>query len=77
MLQRKEYAICHVCLQVKKEYGAYSWDKKQQKLGIDAPLKQHDHTKDAERYYLWTKYGAPRNIIDLSSIQAASSFSRG
>ena len=42
-----------------RDYGAYLWDTKAQARGEDKPLKQHDHTKDEERYYLHTMFGAP------------------
>jgi PBSX family phage terminase large subunit len=35
-----------------QEYGSYVWDPKAQIKGEDAPLKQHDHGKDCERYSL-------------------------
>lgn len=40
-----------------RDYGAYLWDTKAQARGEDKPLKQHDHTKDEERYYLHTMFG--------------------
>jgi len=39
-----------------RDYGAYLWDTKAQARGEDKPLKQHDHTKDEERYYLKTMF---------------------
>jgi PBSX family phage terminase large subunit len=77
MLQRKEVMVCHCCVHVKTEFSAYAWDKKKQLLGIDEPLKQNDHCMDPFRYYIWNKYGIDRQIIDLSSIPQAESFSRG
>lgn len=38
------------------EYGAYVWDKRAQERGEDKPLKQNDHGKDEERYFLLTMY---------------------
>ena len=42
-----------------RDYGAYLWDKRAQERGEDKPLKQHDHSKDDERYCLHTLYGGP------------------
>lgn len=41
-----------------RDYGAYLWDSKAQARGEDKPLKQNDHTKDEERYVLFTVFGA-------------------
>lgn len=47
-----------------RDYGAYLWDTKAQKRGEDKPLKQHDHTKDEERYALHTLFGkAPVGMV--------------
>lgn len=40
-----------------RDYGAYLWDTRAQARGEDKPLKQHDHTKDEERYYLHSMFG--------------------
>jgi len=48
------YRICANCSEVRREYGAYMWDAKASDRGEDKPLKVHDHTKDAERYPLYT-----------------------
>lgn len=34
------------------EMTSYAWDPQKQKLGIDAPIKEHDHRIDAERYVI-------------------------
>lgn len=61
MLKNREYMICDCCRNVKTEYLGYVWDQKaQERRGEDKPLKQHDHTKDAERYVLQTLYGKKR-----------------
>lgn len=57
MLKNGDYVICKQCKMTIQDYGAYLWDAKAQKKGEDKPLKQHDHTKDPERYYLYNKYG--------------------
>lgn len=42
------------CVCTVREYSGYSWDPAAQKLGIDRPIKSHDHTCDADRYFLYT-----------------------
>jgi hypothetical protein len=51
-----------------RDYGAYLWDAKAQDRGEDRPLKEHDHTKDEERYFLFTSFGTPR--ADLADARA-------
>ncbi len=69
MLKNREYLIKARCRNTIKEYLGYVWDKKvQEKKGADKPLKQHDHTKDAERYVLQTLFGNRR--VDYHSFTA-------
>jgi len=61
MLRNGEYRILKddsnaQCIQ---DYGAYLWDTRAQARGEDKPLKQHDHTKDEERYFLFSTFGQP------------------
>lgn len=65
MLKNGQYAICKDCKNTITEYGGYVWDERAQLRGLDAPFKEHDHTKDAERYVLYTKYGAGAVDLDL------------
>lgn len=53
-LQNGSYKICKNCTRTIEEYGNYLWDIRAAKKGIEKPLKAHDHTKDAERYALFT-----------------------
>jgi PBSX family phage terminase large subunit len=79
MLKAGEYVIGpdasnDQCVQ---DYSAYLWDKRAQERGEDKPLKQHDHTKDEERYDLLTMYPleeivAPPNR--RSSVRTGSSY---
>lgn len=39
-----------------QEYGAYLWDEKASARGVDKPIKEHDHGKDMERYFLLTEF---------------------
>lgn len=59
MLRSGEYKLLDVPgnKQAIRDYGAYLWDAKAQARGEDKPLKQHDHTKDEERYALHTIFG--------------------
>ena len=55
-----------------KDYGAYLWDANAQARGEDKPLKQNDHTKDEERYYLHTLYrkGASTSAVAAEEVYA-------
>lgn len=44
------------CPNLLKEFGSYMWDAKKTKLGIDEPVKEHDHALDALRYIINTLY---------------------
>jgi PBSX family phage terminase large subunit len=48
------YKVCKNCTRTIEEYGNYLWNKKAAENGKEEPLKRHDHTKDAERYALFT-----------------------
>jgi PBSX family phage terminase large subunit len=58
MLTTGQYKIYEGCKHTITDYGAYLWDAKAAKRGEDKPLKQNDHTKDAERYVLHTLFGS-------------------
>lgn len=45
------------------EYDNYVWDPKAQLIGEDKPLKQCDHGKDMERYFLYTMENNPEIIV--------------
>lgn len=62
MLKSGEYAVCRGCTNTINEYFAYVWDAKAQARGLDAPLKQNDHTKDMERYVLQTLFGTTNRV---------------
>lgn len=53
-LQNGSYKICTDCKTTIEEYGNYLWDIKAARNGIERPLKMNDHTKDAERYALFS-----------------------
>src|SRR5690606_18861008 len=54
LLLNGTYKVCKNCTRTIEEYGNYLWNKKQAENGKEEPLKRHDHTKDAERYALFT-----------------------
>ena len=56
MLINGTYKVCRNCTETIKEYSTYVWDAKASERGDDKPLKVHDHTKDAERYALYTHF---------------------
>lgn len=49
-----------------KETVTYCWDPKKQLLGEDAPIKQHDHVKDPERYMIHTAFPATKRIMSYA-----------
>lgn len=54
LLANGTYKICANCVRTIEEYGNYLWDKKAAESGLEKPIKRNDHTKDAERYALFT-----------------------
>jgi len=56
LLLNGTYKICANCTETIKEYATYSWDSKWSERGEDKPIKKNDHGKDAERYFLFTKF---------------------
>jgi len=57
MLKSGDYVISEACKQTIEDYDGYVWDDKAQLRGEDKPIKQNDHTKDVERYVLYTLFG--------------------
>lgn len=56
LLMNGTYKICSSCINTIKEYTNYVWDGKASARGEDKPIKKNDHTKDAERYALYTHF---------------------
>lgn len=48
------YLMDKSCVNTEKEYASYVWDANAQRLGMDKPVKEHDHTCDTDRYVLYT-----------------------
>lgn len=53
-LNTDSYFIDKTCVNTQKEYASYVWDSTAQLSGRDRPVKEHDHTCDADRYVLYT-----------------------
>jgi PBSX family phage terminase large subunit len=51
-ISKRKYKVLSCCKELIREKYSYAWDKKAQILGEDAPIKQDDHSSDAERYGL-------------------------
>lgn len=51
------YFVDPSCKATIKEFGAYVWDAKAEKKGLDQPLKTNDHTRDRDRYALYSHFG--------------------
>jgi PBSX family phage terminase large subunit len=69
LLHQGRYLICRECKYAIKEYGGYVWDPKKSQKGIDAPVKSHDHAKDAERYALHTHFGSDSMVWTARGLQ--------
>jgi PBSX family phage terminase large subunit len=57
MLQERKILVDESCSHLIEEFGLYSWDEKAQERGEDVPVKDHDHTMDALRYFVSTILG--------------------
>jgi len=56
LLSNGTYKICSNCSHSIKEYRNYLWDSKASERGLDKPIKQFDHSMDAQRYALFTHF---------------------
>ena len=68
MLQTGKYKVHRSCRETIREYSGYVWDTKAQAKGEDKPMKQNDHTKDEERYFLHTIFGRDRRLVAGTNI---------
>jgi len=57
LLSNGTYKICGSCSNSIREYSSYVWDAKASAKGEDKPVKDHDHSMDAQRYALYTHFG--------------------
>lgn len=56
LLDTDKYTMDPSCVNTIKEYSSYSWDPAAQRVGIDKPIKVHDHSCDSDRYAIYTSY---------------------
>lgn len=55
LLSTRNFYVDKTCVNTEKEYASYVWDPNAQRLGVDKPVKEHDHTCDTDRYVLYTE----------------------
>lgn len=67
LLAQKKIRIHKRCEKLIAELQSYSWNPLKQKVGLDEPLKQHDHAPDALRYFVQTKVPAYRITFPLAA----------
>lgn len=54
LLDQGLFTMEPTCKNTIKQYESYRWDPDAQLLGVDKPIKEEDHTCDADRYGLYT-----------------------
>jgi PBSX family phage terminase large subunit len=74
LLSSKRFFIDDSCTDSKREFNAYVWDEKAQKRGEDKPKKENDHTKDRDRYFIYTRFGIQIKSVGTSLMADLSSF---
>lgn len=62
-MRKGNLLICSECTNTIREIEGYVWDPKKAKIGLDAPLKQKDHSCDSVRYILAT-HKVPKFVQD-------------
>jgi PBSX family phage terminase large subunit len=67
LLAQRKIRIHKRCEHLYAELGSYVWNPNKQKVGVDEPLKQHDHAPDALRYFVQTKVPAWRITLALAA----------
>lgn len=67
-LKRGHYVLCREgCPRTIQDYSGYVWDKKKQLEGKDMPASGPcEHTKDAERYGIYTTFGG--QTLDINAL---------
>jgi PBSX family phage terminase large subunit len=55
LLSQKKLRIHRRCTNTIRELQTYAWDEKKSDKGQEQPLKAHDHTCDAVRYYVQSR----------------------
>lgn len=54
-LHQKTLFVLDTCKNLLREFNAYVWDPRSQKIGEDKPMKDNDHCLDGLRYYVFTR----------------------
>ncbi len=54
LLNQEQIFFLKKCKNTIKEFSSYVWDSKAADRGEDKPIKQHDHSMDAVRYFCFT-----------------------
>lgn len=75
-MQQGNLLICTECKNLIREVQGYVWDSKKAKLGIDSPVKAHDHAIDAMRYAIATHKVSTFNEDEYYRKQQAEQRSR-
>ena len=57
LLNLEMLVFSSICTETIKEFASYIWDEKAMEHGEDKPVKQHDHSMDAVRYFVSTILG--------------------
>lgn len=57
LLNLEQLVFASSCVNTIKEFASYIWDDKALERGEDKPIKQHDHSCDAVRYFVSTILG--------------------
>lgn len=57
LLTMLQLVFASSCKETIKEFASYVWDEKAAERGEDKPVKQHDHSCDAVRYFVSTILG--------------------
>ena len=58
LLNLEKLVFASSCVETIKEFASYIWDEKAADRGEDKPIKQHDHSMDAVRYFCSTVIGS-------------------
>ena len=58
LLNLEKLVFASSCVETIKEFTSYIWDEKAADRGEDKPIKQHDHSMDAVRYFCSTVIGS-------------------
>ncbi len=54
LLNQGKIVFSESCINTRKEFASYAWDKKAAERGEDKPIKTMDHAMDAVRYFCYT-----------------------